>query len=603
MVLGYFPLRQHSEHKTPLSLIDVLLRITSKIGRKHKTHQCKTFTMDKQHKKRSINSVNDTQIYNQGEPHSFSSTDENTSEQWKRQRTTSHREAEVHAASNQTEHQSQEASSQGNTDPVQAFLAQPSASQLLLHVVLRYMASHHSQGLQPSPGSGALSTGAAFHNQPTSSFSRNEDRIRSGSFAAEHVLPSLTTSPGSLLSNANPNSTTSSNGYSSVIQNIINILLQQLSLPQQTNLPHSQSQQNQWTPATNNATPWSSQNRTACTSFPRDNTASNQESVMSMLTQSASRLFDQDQHFSVSIPSLVRNEYGTSAPSMSGGLSSLHDVEGSASRNSSSEPRCHDLSQILRHLSTLRAGTSDQSVHSSQSLLRDVSGSGPSHIPSLGNPLAHNTVLQRILAELLQASDQRRSFSNDHRIQSNDATAVQQSVIAPPTHQMQMESQRKDDLDKRRPTGRATAILAMSCDKDMLSPYQCLVRQQIELFEATQEDVNTNAQGRNRPIVLGQVGIRCRHCSFLALHLRSRGSTYYPSTATGLYQAAQNLASGHLCEHCKSIPSSVRDELCHLRERKSSAGGGKKYWADGVRSLGVVEDDNGLRFSAENSRC
>lgn len=64
----------------------------------------------------------------------------------------------------------------------------------------------------------------------------------------------------------------------------------------------------------------------------------------------------------------------------------------------------------------------------------------------------------------------------------------------------------------------------------------------------------------------------------------------------GLYQAAQNMATIHLCQHCQRIPSTVRSELLTLRERKSSAGGGKKYWGDGARVLGVYEADDGLRF-------
>ena len=33
-----------------------------------------------------------------------------------------------------------------------------------------------------------------------------------------------------------------------------------------------------------------------------------------------------------------------------------------------------------------------------------------------------------------------------------------------------------------------------------------------------------------------------------------------------------------------------------LREKKSSAGGGKKYWADGAAVLGVYDDGSVLRF-------
>lgn len=147
-------------------------------------------------------------------------------------------------------------------------------------------------------------------------------------------------------------------------------------------------------------------------------------------------------------------------------------------------------------------------------------------------------------------------------------------------------------------TSRQPVCLYLTCDEESLSAYQCLVRKQIELFQASREDVDSNAQGRNRPITLGQVGIRCRHCSFLPPKSRARGAIYYPAKLSGLYQAAQNMASAHLCEHCPQLPDQTRNDLLKLRQCKSSAGGGKKYWADGVRALGVVEDGDILRFAA-----
>lgn len=144
--------------------------------------------------------------------------------------------------------------------------------------------------------------------------------------------------------------------------------------------------------------------------------------------------------------------------------------------------------------------------------------------------------------------------------------------------------------------GRPPTQLFMSCDADSLSEYQCLVRRNIELFEAVRDDVESNAQGRNRPIIMGQVGIRCRHCTMLPPKHRARGAIYYPTKLHGLYQAAQNMASSHLCEHCQHVPQQLRSELLKLKDRKSSAGGGKKYWADGIRILGVFEDGDGLRF-------
>ena len=82
-------------------------------------------------------------------------------------------------------------------------------------------------------------------------------------------------------------------------------------------------------------------------------------------------------------------------------------------------------------------------------------------------------------------------------------------------------------------TGRPAVILYINCDDDSLSEYQCMARKQIELFEAGCEEVESNAQGRNRPIVMGQVGIRCRHCTTQPSKLRARGAAYYPAKLPG----------------------------------------------------------------------
>mmetsp|Transcript_17101 Transcript_17101/g.46908 ORF Transcript_17101/g.46908 Transcript_17101/m.46908 type:complete len:237 (+) Transcript_17101:72-782(+) len=147
-------------------------------------------------------------------------------------------------------------------------------------------------------------------------------------------------------------------------------------------------------------------------------------------------------------------------------------------------------------------------------------------------------------------------------------------------------------------TNRPPVQLYLSCDYQVLSKYQVIVRQNIELFEAQQCDVDSNAQGRNTPIVLGQVGIRCRHCAYVAPSERTRGATYYPSKLTGLYQAAQNLSVSHLIDGCPYVPEKTRQCLNDLKDQKSAAGGGKKAWADRTHALGVYEDENGLKFAS-----
>lgn len=138
--------------------------------------------------------------------------------------------------------------------------------------------------------------------------------------------------------------------------------------------------------------------------------------------------------------------------------------------------------------------------------------------------------------------------------------------------------------------------LSLACDVEQLSDYQVLVRQQLEIFEAGPEDVESNTQGRKKAVMLGQVGLRCRHCAALPLRARGRGAVYYPAKLHGVYQAAQNMAGSHLCQACQHMPNHVKEEIRKLRDRRDNASGGKQYWADGCRALGIYETEDGLKL-------
>jgi hypothetical protein len=145
-------------------------------------------------------------------------------------------------------------------------------------------------------------------------------------------------------------------------------------------------------------------------------------------------------------------------------------------------------------------------------------------------------------------------------------------------------------------TGRPAVILYQPQDDEALSAYQCFVRQQIEYFEANDEDVATTAKGRNKPIILGQVGIRCRHCATLPPKYRNRGAMYYPKKKSLIYQAAQSVAGTHLQNGCPNVSEKVKHELAQLRTKKSLIGGGKMYWDRAATAVGVYETESCLRF-------
>lgn len=145
-------------------------------------------------------------------------------------------------------------------------------------------------------------------------------------------------------------------------------------------------------------------------------------------------------------------------------------------------------------------------------------------------------------------------------------------------------------------TGRSRRLYVPT-DDDSVNAYQCFARKQIELFEATHDDVNAGAQGRNKPIILGQVGIRCIHCSNLHPRFRNRAAVYYPSKLSVMYQAAQNIVVSHLPELCESFSTDLRQHLMTLDNKRSGVGGGKNYWCDAARAQGVCDTEKGLRFT------
>jgi hypothetical protein len=147
-------------------------------------------------------------------------------------------------------------------------------------------------------------------------------------------------------------------------------------------------------------------------------------------------------------------------------------------------------------------------------------------------------------------------------------------------------------------TNRSAVPLFLDFDEQSLNEYQCLLRKQIELFETKEEELRGTAQGRNIPIQIGQVGIRCRHCSVLPKAARPKGSVYYSRTLEGVYQVAQNMAKVHFNEKCSQMPALIKKQLLSLQKTNKRASGGKQYWVDGLRAHGVyeAEDGKGLRF-------
>lgn len=141
--------------------------------------------------------------------------------------------------------------------------------------------------------------------------------------------------------------------------------------------------------------------------------------------------------------------------------------------------------------------------------------------------------------------------------------------------------------------------LSLPSDERHLSEYQIFIRKQVEIFEADEQMAASSAQGRNRSIGLGQIGVRCIHCARLPFRERPKGAVYFPSKLTGLYQASQNMQMNHFSSACQLMPVEERQRMFELKEQRSSSlGGGKEYWVNAARVLGIYETENeGLRLA------
>jgi len=151
-------------------------------------------------------------------------------------------------------------------------------------------------------------------------------------------------------------------------------------------------------------------------------------------------------------------------------------------------------------------------------------------------------------------------------------------------------------------TNRLPMMLYLSCNPDHLNDYQVEIRKLIQLFEATPACVEgQRVKGRNRAIVLGQVGVQCWFCGHIfPPQNRAKGSTYFPQKLTGIYQACQILSTTHLLGSCPNIHPATRDKLQIMQKTsKASRTAGKDYWASTAEALGVYEDEYGLRFEKQ----
>jgi hypothetical protein len=232
-------------------------------------------------------------------------------------------------------------------------------------------------------------------------------------------------------------------------------------------------------------------------------------------------------------------------------------------------------------------------------LLNSSAASSHGHIATAADLNLLNAVPQ-----LFHISPGRLSAPNNASISTHSESSCRTKLEAQASSQARSGSVTESSIGQNKSSPRPTslpALLYLEADANILSNYQCFLRKQIEIFESSNDDVQFNASRMNRSIVLGQVGLRCRHCANTPEWERSSGAVYYPGNLSMLYQAGQNLAKNHLCQGCNAIPQQMREYLKYLRAANRRASNGKEYWKKTARYLGIIEDGARLRFQCPSS--
>jgi hypothetical protein len=135
-------------------------------------------------------------------------------------------------------------------------------------------------------------------------------------------------------------------------------------------------------------------------------------------------------------------------------------------------------------------------------------------------------------------------------------------------------------------------------DRDWLSEQNCFIRARcVEVFSVTAGDMSMLANLGNN-VSLHQVGIRCCFCSNIGQSELLQSAVSFPFSVSGIYESVKHWQKTHL-EFCEHVPRDVREKLGSFESVNAWIPTTLQYWADSARSLGLVDTQNGIRFSAD----
>lgn len=154
------------------------------------------------------------------------------------------------------------------------------------------------------------------------------------------------------------------------------------------------------------------------------------------------------------------------------------------------------------------------------------------------------------------------------------------------------------------PSPTSRVLLAIPEDTEWLSDMDCFIRKQLEVFCANEIDVAAAQSDRKYPVHVGQVGIRCVHCS-VSLNSRSDQATAsgtavaFPFAISGIYESVREFQRLHL-DSCENVPASVKTKLAAFKGSSSLSSVLRKYYILAAKALGLQDTREGIRSGGES---
>jgi len=148
------------------------------------------------------------------------------------------------------------------------------------------------------------------------------------------------------------------------------------------------------------------------------------------------------------------------------------------------------------------------------------------------------------------------------------------------------------------PSPNSRILLAIVEDTEWLSDMDCFIRRNLEVFCATEDDIEIASLDRKYPVSPGQVGIRCVHCA-RAKEVANGNAVSYPYSISGIYESVREFQRLHM-ESCPNLPSSAKSKLAGFKGSSSLSSVLRKYYVLAAKALGMTDTAEGIRSGGES---